>query len=324
VGRRSRSARALLGLAAAAVAAAGLGVFAARALAPPIDRSTLPAPARAVPIGDGLSLNVEESGSGSPIVLVHGLPSNIGDWGALPQRLAERGHHVVVYDRIGYGWSSRVAVRPDTYTLASSARELAALLDRLGISRATLVGWSYGGGVVQLLATEAPERVDRLVLVGSVGPAQAEVQTDPVEWLAQTPLGPLLFHWVGTVPALARRTIRSEAAEVFSGSAHVPDGWVERTAAQLALPGTVDAWIAEERHGWAGLRPEDVAAPSLVVEGAEDRVVPPRVAEDLAARLPHARLILIPGGSHMLPLTHADDLAERIHAWATGDGANPG
>src|SRR5262245_13427849 len=136
-------------------------VFAGRA-----DLSSVPPRGRAVAIGDGLTLNVEEHGEGTPIVLVHGLPSNIGDWAALPDRLAALGHHVVVYDRIGYGWSSRAPDGTDAYTLPANSRQLGALLDALGIERATLVGWSYGGGIVQRFAAEHPERVSRLVLLG--------------------------------------------------------------------------------------------------------------------------------------------------------------
>ena len=82
---------------------------------------------RSVAIGDGLELNVRELGTGSPVVLVHGLPSNIGDWAGVPDALAALGHRVVVYDRVGYGWSSRPPVAGDAYTLGSNARELGCL-----------------------------------------------------------------------------------------------------------------------------------------------------------------------------------------------------
>lgn len=279
------------------------------------DRSTLPPPGRSVAIGDGLALNVVEMGNGTPVVLVHGLPSNIGDWAELPRELAERGHRALAYDRVGYGWSSRPAEGADAYTYDSNARQLGELLDALGIGSAALVGWSYGGGVVQVFATEHPERVSRLVLVGAVGPALAG-EGEPIERLSRSPIGPPLFAWAMSFAPLARAATRAPLAEAFSGEANVPSGFHDRTIAQLALPGTVTAWIEEGRRSDVStLHPERVSVPTLVIQGSDDRSVPRAVGEDLARRLPDADLLIIEGGSHMLPVTHGDLLADRIASW---------
>lgn len=292
---------------------------AARVLGLAPDTATLPPPARAVAIGGGRTLDVTELGSGPPVVLVHGLPSNSADWGELPARLAARGHRVVVYDRIGYGHSSRAdAADPSAYTYASSTRDLRGLLDALAIERAALVGWSYGGGVVQQLAAEAPERVTALVPLASVGPLLATTpdEAEPIERLARSPIGPALLRWVTAFGALGEAAAAEPVAEAFSGAEHVPPGWIARTAAQLAMPGTIDAWILEQRRAdLSGIDPAAVAAPALVVHGTDDRLVPLAIAEDLARRLPRAELVAIEGGSHMLPATHADALAERIAAF---------
>jgi 2-hydroxymuconate-semialdehyde hydrolase len=280
------------------------------------DPGSLPERGRAVAIAGGLELNVVEAGSGAPVVLVHGLPSNVGDWGPLPEALASRGLRAIAYDRIGYGWSSRAPVAGDAYTFASSARELGALLDALGIERAALVGWSYGGGVVQTLAADAPERVAQLVLIGSVGPAYADVPRDAVGRVAGSPLGVALFRWVGSIPPLARATTGANLAEMFSGAEHVPAGFLERTRAQLALPGTLEAFAAEsERLDARALAPERIAAPALVVHGDDDRGVPLAVAEDLEQRLPQGELLVFSDGSHMLPVTHAERLADALAEW---------
>ncbi len=282
------------------------------------DLSALPPRDRAVAIGDGLELNVTEVGSGTPIVLVHGLPSNIGDWASVPEKLAALGHRVVVYDRAGYGWSSRPAVAGDAYTLGSNARELGALLDQLAIPRAALVGWSYGGGVVQTFALEHPERVSRLVLLGSVGPALQDDPRDFIGRLARSPIGPAVFRYVTSVATLGRGVLEGALAQAFSGAENIPPGFIDRSAAQMALPGTVDSWLAEDRNGgYAQLRPEAIQTPTLVLQGADDRSVPTAVAEDLAKRLPHAKLDLVPEGSHMLPVTHPDLVAARVHEWVT-------
>jgi pimeloyl-ACP methyl ester carboxylesterase len=276
----------------------------------------LPPRDRAVAIGDGLELNVRVLGTGSPIVLVHGLPSNIGDWADVPERLAARGHRVVVYDRVGYGWSSRAPVAGDAYTLDSNARELAALMDQLGIARAALVGWSYGGGIVQEFAVDHPGRASHLVLLGSVGPAFPDAPTNFTGRVARSAIGPALSRYVTSVPPLGRSILQDALAEVFSGADNVPDGWAERSAAQMALPDTIDSWLAEERNTrYAALRPEAIEAPSLVLHGDDDRSVAVAIAEDLAERLPKGELLVVEGGSHMLPATHGELVSDEIHRW---------
>jgi pimeloyl-ACP methyl ester carboxylesterase len=275
-----------------------------------------PPPDRSVAIGNDLEVNVRELGAGSPVVLVHGLPSNIGDWAGVPDALAALGHRVIVYDRVGYGWSSRPPVAGDAYTLASNARELGAVLDQLDIARATLVAWSYGGGVVQTFAVEHPERVNRLVLLGSVGPARANRPRDFIGKLSRSALGPPVFRTAVAIAPLGRPVLDGALAEVFSGAENIPSGWADRSAAQMAQPGTVDSWLAEGRNdGYAALRPEAIEAPTLVLHGDDDRSVPLAVAEDLAQRLPNDELVIVEGGSHMLPATHPDRVAAEIHAW---------
>lgn len=282
------------------------------------DPSVLPPRDRSVAIGNGIELNVTDLGAGSPIVLVHGLPSNIGDWASVPAKLAALGHRVIVYDRAGYGWSSRPPVAGDAYTLGSSARDLAALLDQLGIPRAALVGWSYGGGVVQTFALEHPERVSQLVLLGSVGPSISPEPGDFIDRLGRSPIGPAVFRYVISVPPLGRGVLEGALAEVFSGANHIPPGFADRSAAQMALPGTVDSWLAESRNqGYADLRPEAIQTPTLVLHGDDDRAVPAPVAEDLAKRLPNGKLVVAKGGSHMLPVTDPDFVAAQVHEWVS-------
>jgi pimeloyl-ACP methyl ester carboxylesterase len=280
------------------------------------DLSALPPRDRSVPIANGLEVNVRELGAGPPVVLVHGLPSNIGDWGGVPDALAALGHRVVVYDRVGYGWSSRPPVAGDAYSLDSNARELGALLDQLGIERAALVGWSYGGGIVQTFALAHPERVSQLVLLGSVGPTLGGEPTDWIGRLGNSPIGPPLFRAITAIPPLGRGVLEGALVEVFSGAENVPAGWPERSAAQTAMPGTIDSWLAEQRNGgYPELRPEAIQAPTLVLHGSDDRSVGVAVAEDLAARLPNDELVVVEGGSHMLPATHPDLVAAQVHAW---------
>ncbi len=279
------------------------------------DRTALPARAETVAIAPEVGLNVVDIGTGPAVVLVHGLPSSIGDWGDTPQRLAALGHRVVVYDRIGYGFSSRLDVGPGNHSFSSNATHLEALLARRGIERAALVGWSYGGGVVLDLAVRRPELASHVALLGSVGPALPD-DDSALDRLVASPLGVPLFEWAVGMPPVGRPVLEDQLALMFSGAERVPPGFADRALAQLTLPGTIRTWVWESRRMDASvLRPEAVEVPALVLHGDDDRSVEPSVARDLHERLPRSDLVLVPGGSHMLPVTHAERVARELHEW---------
>jgi pimeloyl-ACP methyl ester carboxylesterase len=274
----------------------------------------VPPPAKQVTIGDGRHLNVVDIGEGSPIVLVHGLPSNIGDWGDTPQKLAAMGHRVIVYDRVGYGHSSRDDDSPGTYTYESNARDLGALLDALGIERAALAGWSYGGAVVQTFAALHPERVSHLALIGSVGPAESYDPDDPLGRILSSGAGEEIFRWTGAISPLSRAFTQENLKAMFAKESAIPEGFNERTRGMLHLPGTLTAFVLEAQRGDPStLHPEQLRMPALVLHGSSDFAVPLSVGEDLAGKLPAAQLLMIPGGSHMLPITHPDIVAGALH-----------
>jgi len=280
----------------------------------------LPPHGRTVDIGGGRRIHLQETGDGSPIVLVPGLPSTAADWAELPEKLAAREHRVIAYDRIGYGYSSRpdpdAKDEPDHHTLESNTSDLRDLLDALSIERATLVGWSYGGEIVQTFALQSPERVTHLVLVGSVGPGW---QGDPSQsdWLTATlssRFGEAILDWIGSIPPLSRRLTHDVLIEAFSGERDIPEGWTDYTRAYLALPGTLRAFVKEERRNRPdSLRPEQLTMPSLVIHGTDDRLVDYGVGENLHRHLPNSRLETVFAGSHMLPVTHSELLADKIH-----------
>ena len=278
------------------------------------DTRLLPPHGKSVAIGDGLELNVVDVGSGSPVVLVHGLPSCASDWTTVPQKLAALGHRVIAYDRIGFGYSSRPPATGDHYTYASNAHDLAKLLDALGIERATLVGWSYGGAVVQTFAEQAPQRVERLVLVAAVGPAQPEEGNDALGMILSSPIGTGLLNWVASVPPLSQSMTHDSLVQAFARADAIPPDWTEYTRAMLALPGTLQSFVLEAQRGHVtALHPEKLNIPAVVIQGTDDYLVPRSVGEDLQRRLPQSRLVLVPNGSHMLPVTHPDLLAQTIH-----------
>jgi pimeloyl-ACP methyl ester carboxylesterase len=269
----------------------------------------LPPPGRMVQLSDGSQLNVLDSGQGPVIVLVHGLPGCAYDWTPLPERLAALGRRVIVYDRVGYGHSSPRGSESD-YTYDQNATELLELLEHLDVSDTTLVGWSYGGGVVIRAGLRGSDRISRLVLLASVGPSIEVYEPGLVESVLFS--RPVLA-WVSMVPPLSRAMVQSASAEAFSDQP-MPDWWVPQLRANLARPGTTDTWLAEGAGPIVeGIDPGPLDLPVLVINGDDDWSVPMNVAEDLYQRaLPDAKLLPVPGGSHMLPITHADLLAQHL------------
>jgi pimeloyl-ACP methyl ester carboxylesterase len=284
------------------------------------DPALLPEPGKRVSLTDGTTLSVTEIGRGEPVVFVHGLPGSASDWSVVAEHLAPFGYRTIAYDRAGYGFSSRPLEVSDRYTLTSNAHDLAGLLDTLGIDRATLVGWSYGGGIVQTLALESPQRVSHLVLVASVGPLVVpDPEGEPLaSRLVHSPVALPLFDWVRSVPPLTRSLTQEALARAFSDSAAIPLGYEGRTQALLSLPGALRSYVLEEqRFDPRALRPEAITTPTLVLQGSDDLLVKPAVAEDLAKRVPNARLVMLPIGSHMLPITDPDEIVRRIQEFVT-------
>ncbi len=271
----------------------------------------LPPAGRRVVLASGVAVNVVEQGAGPAVVLVHGLPGSAYDWRLTSPALAQRGRRAIAYDRVGYGWSD---ARPDdAFTLESNAAELLALLDALELDGVTLVGHSYGGGTAILAAQRDPSRMARVVLIGSAGPGLEKMQPPPA--LARIVFSAPVLAWLHAVPPLARGTQAAVSRQAFSDGPE-PAWWRPSLAANFARPHTATSWRSEGA-GMASAPlpdPTGLALPVLVIHGDADRLVPVEVGRELARRAPNGRLVLVPGGSHMLQVTHAELLADEITA----------
>ena len=287
---------------------------------PPVWYAAFPEPApelppagRRVEVAPGVGVNVLEEGAGRPIVLVHGHPGCAYDWSASMHALAGRGYRVLAYDRVGYGRSDGRANGP--YTVDANADELLALLAAEDLHDAVVVGWSYGGGTALVAARKDPARFARLVLVGSVGPG-IETRDAPPRLIVEFMAGPGL-SWLARVPPLSRRLRAALTAAAFAPDP-IAAGYLTQLDANFGRPHTLDTFRSEGRDlgGEVDLDPSPIELPMLIVQGDQDRLVPLRVGEELHRRARHAELWVVPRGSHMLPITHAAALAERISAFA--------
>jgi len=224
-----------------------------------------------------------------PIVLVHGFASSLETWAPLRQ-LLHLHNRVLALDLKGFGWTDRP---PGDYSPEAQAELVLALMDARGITRASLVGHSYGASVVLALALRAPERVGRIVLY------------DAWVYAAQVPTFFHLARAGGVGEVMFAAWYQERAEERLAIAFHDP-AWVtpERTdhvLSMLARPGTTAAALAAVR----GMRYERVEAryktithPTLIVWGREDRITPVAIGERLVRDLPHARLVVYPRCGH--------------------------
>jgi len=244
------------------------------------------------------------------LVLLHGQPGLGSDWHQVIERLPD-GLRAVALDRPGHGASTQAAGG-----FAVSASAVLADLDARGVRRAVLVGHSYGGGVALTAAALAPERVKALVLLASVGPGCLN------GWdvlLAAPGAGEVcsLLAWQLT-PWIARARLRRLAGVQGADraiQAHVnlhvwghsrwDNGslWRSFLAEQRALVREADG-LGEVAAG--------IGVPVLLMADPRDPMVPFRTALALERLLPDARLQVIRGAGHHLPLRAAEQVSMQI------------
>jgi 3-oxoadipate enol-lactonase len=269
---------------------------------------------------DGVRLHVAEEGSGEPLVLLHGHSLDLTVWDAQAPAWAAAGWRVIRYDQRGHG---RSASPPCGYRWGDHAGDLAELLRARGAAPAHLVGLSKGGGIAVELALRAPELVRSLVLVGPL--------------LPDYPLSPEL---VDSFRRFAR-AIRADGVAravreawlghplIASAAAHPEVGarlvaMVERFPAGEYLATVRDepdrAWTAVERLS-------EIAAPTTVIGGELDVPDFVAMARLAAERIPGARLEVVPGCGHLVPVERAGETASLVLAHlarAAGASAAPG
>ena len=221
---------------------------------------------------------------GRPVVLSGSLGSNLHMWDGQVAAL-RRTHRVVRYDHRGHG-NSPVPSGP--YTLADLGGDVVALLDRLAIKRANFVGLSLGGMVGLWLAAHDPDRVDRLVLMcTSAHMPPAKGWRDRADAVRQQGMNAVTEAVVGRwlTPAFAvkhpdlvdqlRRMVVTTPSEGYAACC--------------------DALAAMD------LRADlpRVRAPTLIVVGADDRATPIDHGQQIAQRVPHARLVVVRDAAHL-------------------------
>jgi pimeloyl-ACP methyl ester carboxylesterase len=241
----------------------------------------------------GIRLHVRDDGSrmAPVVILLHGFGSSLHTWEPWAQVLA-RDYRVVRFDLPGAGLSA-----PDPtgdYTDARSLQVLSALMDRLGVSRTSLIGNSIGGRIAWKFAATYPARVDKLVLISPDGFASPGFEYGKKPDIPAV-LGLMRY-------ALPEAVLRMNLKPAYADQAALTDALVTRYHHLLLAPGIRDAMIA--RMAQTILQDpvpmlRRIDAPTLLLWGDKDAMIPPANAQDYLRALPHGTLVSLAGLGHV-------------------------
>jgi pimeloyl-ACP methyl ester carboxylesterase len=261
-----------------------------------------------------IELYYEDHGSGPPVVLLSGWPLDSRSWEPQVHPLLEAGHRVIVYDRRGFGRSSRPTVGYDFDTLAS---DLDRLLTELELHGATLIGFSLGTGeLARYVGTHGTERLDGCVFIESLAPSfvksgenpngvdQATVDTVRQAILDDRPawLTGLLGDFLNLDDYLGKRVTEETVHNAWNAGAG---------ASPWATWACVLTWL-EDFHADI----ERIDVPTLILHGTADRILSvDGQGRRLHAALPDAKYVEIEGGPHVMCVTHAKEVNHELLAF---------
>ena len=247
-----------------------------------------------VKVGD-INMYYEVHGQGEALILIPGLGAN-GRTSWLWQLRAFKKHYrVVTFDPRSIGKSSRPK---EPYGFRTLADDVVGLMDHLAIRKANVLGDSLGGVVAQELAMDYPDRVRSLVLLSSGLLGGPNIPANPA-------LAEALCYVEGTTEidfsrVDTRKTMRAVIGMSFDKRRY---RIMMQLASRFLVPLREVEGMWDQARAVSGHNTFDrlhlIKAPTLVVAGAEDRIVPPHTSEVLAAEIPNARLVIVEGGSHV-------------------------
>ena len=257
---------------------------------------------------DGTELYYKDWGAGPPVVFSHGWPLSSDSWESQMFFLASKGYRCIAHDRRGHGRSSQPSEGNEMNTYAD---DLAALLEKLDLKKAVLIGFSTGGGeVARYIGRHGTPRLAKAVLISAVPPLMLKTKSNP-----------------GGLPMEVfdgfRAAFLADRSQFFKEVASGPFFGFNRPGAKVSQ-GMIDSWWLQGMMGGHKNTYECIQAfsetdftedlkkidvPTLVIHGDDDQVVPIDAAGRASAKLvKSAKLIVYPGAPHGLTDTHKDKL----------------
>lgn len=256
---------------------------------------------------DGITISYADSGTGRPLVLVHGHPFDRSMWAPQVAEFAGAGWRLIAPDLRGYGASEVVA---GVVELEVFARDIFALLDHLGVREVVLGGLSMGGQIVMECHRLFADRIRGLILADTFPNAETEagkasrnatadrLLRDGMDWYAAESLPKMIADYnVEAMPAVA---------------AHV----------QAMMTGTSPVGAAAALRGRALRRDyrqllTEISVPTLVVVGRDDVFTPVGDARDMQERIPGSELVVVDGAGHLPNLEQPDTFNAALRAFLT-------
>lgn len=246
----------------------------------------------------GLETNYHDRGKGSPVLLIHGSGPGVSAWAnwrlVIPV-LAEH-RRVIAPDLAGFGFTERPA--DQRYGLELWLKHAIGLLDALELEQVDLVGNSFGGGLSLALAIRHPQRVRRLVLMGSVG-VHFPITPGLDDVWGYEPSFDNMRRLMGTF-AFNRALVSDELAQLRY-QASIQPGFQESFSAMFPAPR--QRWVDSLMSPEADIRA--LQHETLIVHGREDRVIPLQTSLTLADWIPKAQLHVYPHCGHWTQIEHS-------------------
>jgi 3-oxoadipate enol-lactonase len=234
----------------------------------------------------GTKIYWDEQGHGPPILLIMGLGYTSVMWHRIRPALSQH-FRTIAFDNRGVGLSD---VPQGPYSIATMASDAAAVLDAAGVARAHVFGVSMGGMIAQEFALQYPARTLALVLgcTAAGGPSAVRAESKVVDVLMAR----------GMTPEQAREAIlpyiydAATPREQIDEDIRVRQPWLPSPEGYMAQLLAILAWESYSRIG-------QITAPTLVIHGKSDALVPPGNGELIAGRIPGAKLVLLEHASHL-------------------------
>lgn len=247
---------------------------------------------------NGTAFHVAAGGAGGPaVVCLHYFAGSGLEWDAVAARLAGE-YHCVAPDLRGHGDS---AALPDAYAVADGADDVAGVVAALGITDYALVGHSMGGKLALALAARRPPGLRALVLVAPSPPTP-----EPIPDAERARL--LASH--------GDRRAAEETADAIVARPLPPAPRARVVADNLRTsPAAWRAWLARGSREDVSALASHITVPTLVVAGTADRTIPEALlAREVVPRVAGARLAVVPGAGHLVPLEAPEALAGLVAA----------
>jgi pimeloyl-ACP methyl ester carboxylesterase len=259
---------------------------------------------------DGLKIRYWDEGQGTPLLLIHGMGACVETWAWNIEALATK-HRVVAPDIPGSGKSS-IPTRDDFFSLQYGARLLRQFAEGLGLSSLSVAGNSMGGMLAIELALTYPEMVERLILVDSGGLGKE------VHWSVTFMTVPLVNQIFAHPP---RALVRQGARALLYRHDEATEELVDKVIAYAQVPGSRTAAVRMARTGvdpwgqtaaYTEAQLGKIRAPTFVIWGKEDYVIPARHAETALRAIPDCRAVVLSEAGHGPQIDRPETFTELV------------